>query len=214
MLCLSVCLGSKLSIPLSLCLCLNRAAAAPNSHLALETGLSRITTSADRLSRPSAFCPNVLTGWLVVVVKGRLGNHLRPGTFFKPPLIWASVRGSPGCSELPHCWQSKETISALNRLRRCETAWRHVDWSALVGWCWSRVRTTGRNIYTCISFKKKGRCGWKNVTPVRGEHVRPHFGFLISIGKSERFVWIWDGSWKHTCIYTYKQTCKCTSMNT
>lgn len=44
--------------------------------------------------------------------EGALGNHLRPGTFFKPPLIWASVRGSPGWSELPHCRQSKETISA------------------------------------------------------------------------------------------------------
>lgn len=60
--CCSVRLLSKHSVPPSLSLSLNKAAVGVNGRLALETGLSRIAASADRLSQPSALCPELLTG--------------------------------------------------------------------------------------------------------------------------------------------------------
>lgn len=66
-----------------------------------------------------ADCCAVLVVVLVVVVKvcGG-GDRLGPGTFFKPPLIRASVRGSPGWSELPHWRQSEAVISAPQEMIR------------------------------------------------------------------------------------------------
>lgn len=79
---MSVCLVSKHSVPPSP-LSLIKAAVGLNGRLALETGLSRIATSADQLSQPSALCPKPLTG-----------QRLGPGTFFKLPVILSSVCGS------------------------------------------------------------------------------------------------------------------------
>lgn len=46
------------------------------------------------------------------------GDRLGPGTFFKPPLIRASVRGSPGWSELPQWRQSEAAGSAPRETKR------------------------------------------------------------------------------------------------
>lgn len=62
-------------------------------------------------------------------------DRLRPGTFFKPPLIRASVRGSPGWSELPHWRQSEAVISAgAGDDPRClVNTWTRLFWRADVG---------------------------------------------------------------------------------
>lgn len=140
--CCSVRLLSKHSVPLSLSLSLNKAAVGPNGRLALETGLSRIATSAYRLSQPSALCPESLTE----------ENVSRPGTFFKPPVIRSSVHGSPNGSGFyfrhtsTEVWRRQTEDGAVNMQSMCNrTSMKTAETDSICGqYCYKPVLQSSR----------------------------------------------------------------------